>query len=65
MLKTFIVPFETGVVSVSYKVRVTDRQERRDLWKRAEAIKQACDQFEADYCGNGHKHVLLGKIIEV
>ena len=71
MLKTYIVPFAVPFnVSqpgqVAYKIRVTDRQEARDNWKRAEAINRACDTFSEAYSGyNGHKFVLIEGVREV
>ena len=65
MLRTYLVPFEVGPGKVIYKIRVTDRRESRDVWKRAEAIKQACAQFAEDYSGNGHRHVIVEDVREI
>ena len=51
-----------------YTVRVTDKAEERDAWKRAEAIRRAARKFEAANgfaAGQGARHVRKDKIEEV
>ena len=66
MIKTFKVPFNTGLSVVEYTIKVTDRQEERDGWKRAEAINRASEKFAKDYgVRYPGRYLLLGKVIEV
>ena len=65
MRKTFEIPFNVFPNTVVYRVTVTDKQEERDWWKRAEAINIASERLMRDMGLNGHKRVIVSKIREV
>ena len=66
--KKFIVPFASGFLNmptIDYVVKVTDREEERDFFKRVAAIDKAVVMFEREYGGNGNRYVLLNKVKDV
>ena len=70
MTKTFEVVFRlqsspTG--TVSYRIKVTDKMEDRDAWKRVEAINRACEKFNSEHRTGwtGSRYLIRSKTREV
>lgn len=65
MTKTFEIPFNLFSEKVTYKIKVTDKQEERSGWKRTVAIEKACEKFRKEHGGNGYQYIIRNHIKEV
>lgn len=65
MTKTFKIPFHGWSLDAVYMVRVTDREEERDTWKRAVAQEKALKKFKKEFGCNGNQYMVRNQIKEM
>lgn len=71
MTKTFEVVFRKWSNppdgTVSYRIKVTDKMEERDGWKRVEAINRACEMFNKEHCTGwtGSRYLIRSRTREI
>jgi hypothetical protein len=65
MTKTFEIPFHGWNLDAVYKVRVTDREEERDTWKRVVAQEKALKKFKKEFGCHGNQYMVRSQIKEL
>lgn len=65
MTKVFEIPFHGWSLDAKYRVRVTDKEEERDSWKRVVAQQKALAKFKKEYGCNGNHYLVRAQIREI